>query len=36
VQQSRPGEINANHGGRGVYFNDPAGHHLELLATPYA
>jgi catechol 2,3-dioxygenase-like lactoylglutathione lyase family enzyme len=26
-----PGEINTNHGGRGVYFDDPSGHHFELL-----
>jgi catechol 2,3-dioxygenase-like lactoylglutathione lyase family enzyme len=28
---SRPGEINHNDGGRGVYFQDPAGHNLEIL-----
>jgi catechol 2,3-dioxygenase-like lactoylglutathione lyase family enzyme len=31
----RPGEINHNHGGRGVYFRDPSGHHLEILTRPY-
>ncbi|HZU46251.1 MAG TPA: VOC family protein [Mycobacterium sp.] len=31
----RPGEINHNHGGRGVYFRDPCGHHLEILTRPY-
>jgi catechol 2,3-dioxygenase-like lactoylglutathione lyase family enzyme len=31
----RPGEINHNHGGRGVYFRDPNGHHLEILTRPY-
>ena len=31
----RPGEINHNHGGRGVYFRDPAGHFLEILTQPY-
>ncbi|BBU21818.1 VOC family protein [Mycobacterium xenopi] len=31
----RPGEINRNHGGRGVYFRDPNGHHLEILTRPY-
>jgi catechol 2,3-dioxygenase-like lactoylglutathione lyase family enzyme len=31
----QPG-INTNHGGRGVYFNDPAGHGLEAITTPYA
>ncbi|MFI2281015.1 VOC family protein [Nocardia beijingensis] len=34
-QMGRPGEINTNHGGRGVYFDDPAGHHLEALTTRY-
>lgn len=32
---SRPGEINTNHGGRGVYFQDPAGHYLEALTARY-
>jgi catechol 2,3-dioxygenase-like lactoylglutathione lyase family enzyme len=32
---SRSGEINHNHGGRGVYFQDPAGHYLEILTQPY-
>jgi hypothetical protein len=31
----RPGEINHNDGGRGVYFKDPAGHYLEILTRPY-
>ncbi len=31
----RPGEINHGHGGRGVYFKDPAGHAIELLTRPY-
>jgi catechol 2,3-dioxygenase-like lactoylglutathione lyase family enzyme len=30
-----PGEINTNHGGRGVYFDDPAGHHFELITARY-
>ncbi|MEO8813883.1 MAG: VOC family protein [Mycobacterium sp.] len=30
-----PGEINHRDGGRGVYFRDPAGHHLEILTRPY-
>nr|WP_027942034.1 VOC family protein [Amycolatopsis taiwanensis] len=34
-QMRRPGEINTNHGGRGVYFDDPAGHHLEALTARY-
>lgn len=31
----RPGEINNEHGGRGVYFRDPAGHFIEMLTSPY-
>jgi catechol 2,3-dioxygenase-like lactoylglutathione lyase family enzyme len=31
---SRPGEINHNDGGRGVYFQDPSGHYLEILTRP--
>jgi catechol 2,3-dioxygenase-like lactoylglutathione lyase family enzyme len=30
-----PDEINHNDGGRGVYFEDPNGHSLELLTVPY-
>jgi catechol 2,3-dioxygenase-like lactoylglutathione lyase family enzyme len=33
--QSRPGEINHNDGGRGVYFEDPNGHVLEIITRPY-
>ena len=29
------GEINTRDGGRGVYFQDPAGHLLEILTRPY-
>jgi catechol 2,3-dioxygenase-like lactoylglutathione lyase family enzyme len=32
---SRPGEINHNDGGRGVYFDDPDGHILEVITRPY-
>jgi catechol 2,3-dioxygenase-like lactoylglutathione lyase family enzyme len=32
---SRLGEINHNHGGRGVYFPDPDGHLLEIITRPY-
>ena len=32
---SRPGEINHNDGGRGVYFRDPDGHYLEVITRPY-
>ncbi|SEJ39303.1 Catechol 2,3-dioxygenase [Pseudomonas linyingensis] len=31
----RPGEINRNDGGRGVYFEDPDGHFLEVITRPY-
>jgi catechol 2,3-dioxygenase-like lactoylglutathione lyase family enzyme len=33
--QSAKGTINRNDGGRGVYFNDPDGHLLEILTRPY-
>jgi catechol 2,3-dioxygenase-like lactoylglutathione lyase family enzyme len=33
--KARPGEINHNDGGRGVYFEDPNGHFLEILTRPY-
>ncbi|MBA3303950.1 MAG: VOC family protein [Acidimicrobiia bacterium] len=32
---SRPGEINHNDGGRGVYFQDPDGHFMEIITRPY-
>lgn len=32
---ARPGEINHNDGGRGVYFPDPDGHILEIITRPY-
>ena len=32
---SRAGEINHHDGGRGVYFQDPAGHYLEIITRPY-
>jgi catechol 2,3-dioxygenase-like lactoylglutathione lyase family enzyme len=32
---NRPGEINHNDGGRGVYFQDPCGHYLEIITRPY-
>lgn len=34
-QMRRTGEINNEHGGRGVYFKDPAGHAVELITRPY-
>jgi len=33
--QQHPGEINHHWGGRGVYFEDPSGHLLELITKPY-
>jgi len=30
-----PGVINHNDGGRGVYWNDPNGHYLEIITRPY-
>ena len=33
--RTRPGEINDHDGGRGVYFEDPDGHLLELITRPY-
>jgi catechol 2,3-dioxygenase-like lactoylglutathione lyase family enzyme len=33
--KSGPGEINRYWGGRGVYFEDPDGHLLELITRPY-
>jgi catechol 2,3-dioxygenase-like lactoylglutathione lyase family enzyme len=32
---TRPSEINTNDGGRGIYFDDPDGHVLEILTVPY-
>jgi catechol 2,3-dioxygenase-like lactoylglutathione lyase family enzyme len=32
---ARRGEINRNDGGRGVYFQDPDGHLLEVITRPY-
>ena len=34
-RRSKPGEINHNHNGRGVYFDDPNGHLYELITHPY-
>jgi catechol 2,3-dioxygenase-like lactoylglutathione lyase family enzyme len=31
----QPGEINHLHGGRGLYFLDPAGHGMEIITRPY-
>lgn len=32
---NRPGEINTNDGGRGVYWDDPNGHRYEIITVPY-
>ena len=29
------GQINRHYGGRGVYFEDPSGHLLEIITRPY-
>lgn len=31
----RPGEINRNDGGRGLYWEGPDGHWLEIITRPY-
>jgi len=31
----RPDQINTNDGGRGLYWDDPDGHNLEILTVPY-
>src|SRR4029453_4117156 len=33
--RTRVGEINHHDGGRGVYFEDPNGHLLEIITRPY-
>jgi catechol 2,3-dioxygenase-like lactoylglutathione lyase family enzyme len=33
--KQQPGRINAHDGGRGVYFDDPNGHFLEIITRPY-
>ena len=32
---TQPGQINHHDGGRGVYFDDPDGHVLEIITRPY-
>ena len=34
-RRERPGEINHRYGGRGIYFDDPNGHLMELITQPY-
>ena len=31
----QPGQVNANDGGRGLYWDDPNGHSLEIITRPY-
>jgi catechol 2,3-dioxygenase-like lactoylglutathione lyase family enzyme len=33
--KDQPGEINRHDGGRGLYFEDPNGHFLEIITRPY-
>ena len=33
--KNMPDEINTRDGGRGIYFEDPSGHYLEILTRPY-
>jgi len=33
--KKKPGEINTYFGGRGVYFEDPSKHFLEIITRPY-
>lgn len=33
--RDKPGEIYRHSGGRGVYFEDPDGHFLEVMTRPY-
>jgi catechol 2,3-dioxygenase-like lactoylglutathione lyase family enzyme len=32
---NHPDEINHLYGGRGLYFDDPSGHQLEIMTAPY-
>ena len=34
-RKSEKGEINHHDGGRGVYFEEPGGHFLEIITVPY-
>jgi catechol 2,3-dioxygenase-like lactoylglutathione lyase family enzyme len=33
--EQQPGEINTHDGGRGLYWQDPSGHQLEIITRPY-
>ncbi len=35
-EKRRPGEVFRHNGGRGMYFDDPDGHILEVMTRPYA
>ncbi|MFD4032026.1 VOC family protein [Streptomyces sp. NPDC058637] len=34
-RHTEPGRINGLFGGRGVYFDDPDGHNMEIMTRPY-
>ena len=34
-RQTRPGEVNRHDGGRGLYFEDPDRHLIEIITRPY-
>ena len=34
-EKKQKGKINHHDGGRGVYFEDPSGHFLEIITRPY-
>ncbi|HZJ07780.1 MAG TPA: VOC family protein, partial [Nocardioidaceae bacterium] len=33
--RNRPDEFNTNDGGRGLYWQEPSGHLLEIITRPY-
>ena len=33
--EQQPGAINTHDGGRGLYWQDPSGHKLEIITRPY-
>lgn len=33
--EQQPGEFNTHDGGRGLYWQDPSGHKLEIITRPY-
>lgn len=34
-RHTEPGRVNSLFGGRGAYFEDPDGHHMEIITRPY-